>query len=53
MRLAVTESRLPLAGVRGASDVAAVSAGAFLPGPQAVSRQRAQASGSHAAFTAV
>jgi hypothetical protein len=53
MRLAVSTSRLLLADACAASGVAAVSAGALPPRPQAVFRQRARASGAHAAFTAV
>jgi hypothetical protein len=36
MRLAIVNTRLALVDERGAIDVAAVSAGAFAPDPQAV-----------------
>jgi 2,4-didehydro-3-deoxy-L-rhamnonate hydrolase len=52
MRLAVVNSRLALVDERGAIDVAAVSAGAFSPEPQAVYQQWARFTGWYAANAA-
>ncbi len=49
MRLAVIKSRLALVDVRGAIDVEAVSAGKFLPDPQAIYERWAQFSAWYAA----
>ena len=49
MRLASINSRLALAGVRGAIDVEAASAGRFSPDPQAIYEQWAQFSAWYAA----